>query len=568
MPDLETSLSPPETTTTTTFEQALPTTEVSSVSLRHCGRCSAEGDFLLYLKFGRNLSSNVRLCIERYIRRALRSEHTPADARYSRTPRKRRRYENSYTERRRIERYSSDARGMDRYSDDENSNDDYAAPIKRKRTLEDYGEGGDSIMHSTSTLVMYGEDAGFDLDTTRGNDSDMDHIEYRRGTREILGLPVDPMQNQGNVCFNCSMSGHEIRDCPTHIDKRQVDANRKAFKEKELGQFNSRLYIVVEEQKHTEEMRKRFRPGLPLSSELRKALDLKGEDDTPEYVDSMYYYGYPPAYLGSDPAHDPMSARDYSGPKPLSHQPHSPTPLRVYNDAEDYKSESDDDDQSVDGEAEKTDSINKGESDEEGAIDECDPIEEKNDGGIDRNIPLVMYPGLDLNEFDFTAPDNPGKPLRQRNVHCYASQPERDSRSRYMYYDSPYRHSEHYRNGYGNGDFSGRHTNMYTDYYSQNRDDPGASAYSTQNQRDLEWNTMLTGYYNAAQPGLSAAHSRDAMYSQEYAPPLPTDNPPPPPAASSQLSSSLQDGHDVLVHTDEKHDSEIEDGECNMEESD
>ncbi|KAJ2387779.1 hypothetical protein GGI23_006199 [Coemansia sp. RSA 2559] len=363
------------------------------------------------------------------------------------------------------------------------------------------------------------------------------------------------------------MPGHEVRDCPMPIDKRQVDANRKAFKDKELGQFNSRLYVVVEEEKHTEEMRRKYRPGLPLSSDLCNALGLKSVDDTPEYVDSMYYYGYPPAYLGSDPDQDPMSARGKSKPEA------SPNiaPLRVYNDAKDYEPESDDGASDEDAKLEK-DAEDNEDSDEEGAIDEDESIKENDANGgslhLNRNIPLVKYPGLDLNEFDFTS-DNPGQPLRQRRMYRYAQQPDRNDRSQRALYDPPYRHHGHYGNGYDSGrDSTRQRNNVYSDYYSQYQDDPVEPTYLTQSQRGFEWDTMLTGYYSAVQPR-HTVNNRDALYSQEYVnTPSPTNPPPPLPPSSSQQPSTLQNSNSPLSQAGEKDEGEIEDGECDMEESD
>ncbi|KAJ1895890.1 hypothetical protein LPJ81_004865, partial [Coemansia sp. IMI 209127] len=557
MPDLAATAGSPETRLAQTQSD---TDEQLGGSERQCGRCSAENNFLVYLEFGQGLSADARLCIERSVRRALRSKDACADGDYYRTPRKRRRYESSSSSigagGRRSGRY------MDYYSNNHSGDDnDDAAGNKRKRESEK-GAGGATC--TNSTLVMYGEDAGFDLDTTRDNDSDTDLIEYKRGTRSIVGLAVDPMQGQGNACFNCSMPGHEIRDCPMPIDKRQVDANRKAFKDKELGQFNSRLYIVVEEEKHAEEMRKKYRPGLPLSSELCDALDLKSVDDTPEYVDSMYYYGYPPAYLGSDPDQDPMSARGKPGPK----APPTTVPLRVYNDAKDYEPECDYSASGEDDEPEKTAGDNE-DSDEEGAIDEGDSIKENDANGdslpLSRNIPLVKYPGLDLNEFDFTS-DNPGQPLRQRNVYRYAQQPDRNDRSQRTLYDPPYRHDGHYGNGYGGGrNFTRQRNNMYSDYHSQYQDDPVEPTYSTPSQRGFEWDTMLTGYYSAAQ-SRHPVNNGGALRSQEYEyPPSPANPPPRLPPASSQQPSTLQDGNSPLSQAGEKDDGEIEDGECDME---
>ncbi|KAJ2843169.1 hypothetical protein J3B02_005352, partial [Coemansia erecta] len=120
----------------------------------------------------------------------------------------------------------------------------------------------------------------------------------------------------GNLCFNCSLPGHEIRDCPMPPDKERIEANRNTFNDKGSGQFNSRLYLCFEEEKHMEDMRRKYMPGQRLSQQLSEALGLEHENDIPEYIERMYHFGYPPAYLGISEGQDPLAARLESVSKP------------------------------------------------------------------------------------------------------------------------------------------------------------------------------------------------------------------------------------------------------------
>ncbi|KAJ2459453.1 hypothetical protein GGI02_005878, partial [Coemansia sp. RSA 2322] len=224
------------------------------------------------------------------------------------------------------------------------------------------------------------------------------------------------------------------------LDRDSVEANRNAFRDKGQGQFNSRLFIAVDEEKHADDMRRRFRPGQPLSCELKEALGLEQDDDVPEYVQSIYFHGYPPAYLGSAPDQDPLLVRDRTAVK----APATPE-LRVFSEDMDYADEVVGDTNQVsckpvvdvtDGELDADDKS----SIEDGALseDEADSDPNKQSALDDyaecvRNIPLVKYPGLDLAQFDFTSTSCPGKPLHPHTPH--RSKPSGESN--YRYYGEP-----------------------------------------------------------------------------------------------------------------------------------
>ncbi|KAJ2063159.1 hypothetical protein GGI17_001895 [Coemansia sp. S146] len=423
---------------------------------RKCGMCEIDSDFLICLQFGSGISQASRLHIERYIKRVLQS---PAKQGYEDT------YSTSRKRRRRDDAYDNS------YYEDASSR-----RTSRRRSVD---EGDATVvsesMSAGSVLVIYDQAVGFDLDTTKDPEME-DGPRYERGTNSVLGVSSDAAQALGNQCFNCSMLGHELRSCPVPLDREVIEANRSAFKEKGQSQFSSRLYLVVEEEKRMEEMRQRIRPGQPLSQKLREALGLERDDDVPEYVQSIYYHGYPPAYIGSTPDQDPLLARD----RTATPVPSTPM-LVVYNDDGDYVDEPSADVEVPDTSTAVNTALDDHEaddrsSDEEGALSEGEVDSEPEIQGIvsdkaeerHRNIPLVKYPGLDLTEFNFTSATCPGRPLR--------SGTPRRSRLRgedeYRYYDES-------QNGY------------YQDY-----DYPPQTA---QNTYTDPFAGMLDGYYRSSQ---------------------------------------------------------------------
>ncbi|KAJ2831269.1 hypothetical protein GGI24_001627 [Coemansia furcata] len=536
----------------------------SSVASRKCGMCEIDSDFLLYVQFGPSIGQTLRLQIERYIKRVLRS---PAKPGYGDT------YGNSRKRRRRDDVY-----------DDGCYEDVSGRRVSRRRSVD---EGDTAAVpeaaNSGSVLVIYDQAVGFDLDTTR--DSEMeDGPRYERGTNSVVGVSSDAFQALGNPCFNCSMLGHELRSCTMPLDRDIIEANRSAFKEKGQCQFSSRLYLVVEEEKRMDEMRKRIRPGQPLSQELREALGLERDDDVPEYVQSIYYHGYPPAYIGSTPDQDPLLARD----RPATSVPSTPM-LVVYNDEDDYVDESSADVEVPDTSAVVNHATHANEafdesSDEEGALSEGEVDSEPdirdstNDKAEEsrRNIPLVEYPGLDLTEFDFTSTTCPGRPLRSGTPHRSRLRGEDE----YCYYDesqnSYYRDHDYSQNTYGDP-FAG----MLDGYYRSSQ------------QTDPYWQ------HNAAMPprydDYSYHHQSPRQGAHLYGnnvnpPPPPVQSPPPLPSSPTDallgsVSESSQNPETSEQHkqnninmavrlpTDESEcqgnvNENVEDGECDMEESD
>ncbi|KAJ2771675.1 Zinc finger CCHC domain-containing protein 8, partial [Coemansia nantahalensis] len=365
---------------------------------------AADPDLLLRVQFGPSVRDSIRRRIVRYAKRLLRQDdaHAPEERRASAH---RRHYADRHGRKRRRASSASD------------ESEDYATGRGGRRSDIDCAQGYEQ------TIALYSRAAGFDLDAARGDASDLD-VRYEHGTLAVVGLTADSRQALGNPCFNCAMPGHELRDCPMPVDEDRTDANRRAFREKGPGQFSGRLYLAVEDEKRAGEMRERLRPGLPLSAELCEALGLKSSDEVPAYINNMYMYGYPPAYLGHDVVQDVLQTRSVATLQP----PPTPT-LHIYHDADDFDrahaapsdecSDRGDSTAHDKGAEAKIQTPTKGddvESDEEGAVSESELAAETNgtvgDGPAPtRNIPLVHYTGLDLKQFDFDSTERPGRPI-------------------------------------------------------------------------------------------------------------------------------------------------------------
>ncbi|KAJ2805104.1 hypothetical protein H4R20_002224 [Coemansia guatemalensis] len=439
-----------------------------------------DSECVLYLKFGPAADDDIRRRIMHHVRRVLSSCGAQRSENLHDSRRKRRRRDDDYS--------------ADRYGNGHGSTD-----RKRKRSLSELEESDyeqttaatAEVSGSDRSITFYSQSAGFDLDTVRDDDPDTD-IAFEHGTQAVIGLTNDLMQALGNPCFNCSIPGHDLRNCPMPLDDDRVEANKEAFREKGSGHFSSRFYLVAEEKKRTDEMRKMFRPGQPLSQELREALDLRHDDDVPAYIMNMYRYGYPPAYLGQEPGQDPMLACPISEPD----LPSTPD-LHVFADANDYdrlhnKPETQD---AANSDSARASNSNSG-TDEDGAISEGEADTDKKSAGgaSDKQdrvccIPLVKYPGLDLGRFDFDSVDAPGRPLYTSTPNTRAS-----SRRGMSYCDSYYHGGGHGMDTYRGG------------YYYDNYSDQTPARYMSNSAYDDDWGRMLNGYYQTSHSGYTGAN--------------------------------------------------------------
>ncbi|KAJ2782667.1 hypothetical protein H4R18_002145 [Coemansia javaensis] len=527
-----------------------------------------DADLLVRLQFGPGLDGAARRRIVRNVRRLLRLQDPPSPGARYETSRKRRRRDDG-----RRDDPDRDYRWRRR---------------RRDRTCADSesDEGGpDYAPGCPQSVALYSQAAGFDVDPAGGGSGGSDaEVWYAHGTKAVIGLTADAAQALGNPCFNCSMPGHELRDCPLPIDEDAVAANRRAFRERGPPQFSGRLHLAVEDEKRAAEMRERFRPGQPLSQQLREALGLEDESDVPDYIESMYVHGYPPGYLGHEPGQDPLLAR------PPAERPRPPTPdLRIYHDAHDSVGCADEADSTAGpnnanetepaSETEPLSNANEesGEEgaisdDEEGAIAEseldCDNKDASDPAPV-RNVPLVQYTGLDLAVFDFSLPGRPGRPLR-------AYTPRRPARPDYgpAYPDAQHPGSAH---RYLDRDYSDHR--RYPTHYLANGD---------------EWGGMLAGYHKIvgrSGPDAAACYGREAAPSPVSRRPTPsrmtgyggdqhlTPAKPPIPCALGPPGQQPEESQPTAVPSDASEPlsaperaapsgpEDLEDGECDMETS-
>ncbi|KAJ2454940.1 hypothetical protein EV183_001201 [Coemansia sp. RSA 2336] len=510
-----------------------------------------DSEMLLSLRFGPEVNERSQRRIIHFVRRVLYPEEN-ADNSYE-MRRKRRRRDGRYAS-----DYYSESDPEDTFDRKrkarrvESSNDRSYANIKSR-------DSSPERVNTIQTITFYSDAAGFDLDSTQCDTQDT--IRFEHGTKAIVGLTNDQAQELGNPCFNCSMPGHEVRDCPMPQDQDRIQANRDAFKERGSGQFSSRLYLEIENEKRIQAMRETFQPGKPLSQELREALGLQHDDDVPEYIDRMYIHGYPPAYIGTDPDEDPLHARKL----PTASIPSTPT-LYIYGDAKDYdtvhghnggtvdsNSTQQTGDDSHDSKSDEEGAI----SDEEGAIDDTTASNKHEDTHGSRlmcKIPLVIYPGLDLRKFNFDSDDRPGRPLHAHTPLAY-----REFMSSYYAANSrDYSCSPGYRGDYYSG--SRQRTRREYDYYNQ------PPIYHPSAGRNGEsWDGMLENYYRSATNNYAAAdeYGEYKVYRNHAPEPPETQQPQP-----KQSSTESQSNATLLTGTNSSKDDEngeLEDGECDME---
>uniref|UniRef100_H3C108 Zinc finger CCHC domain-containing protein 8 n=1 Tax=Tetraodon nigroviridis TaxID=99883 RepID=H3C108_TETNG len=95
-----------------------------------------------------------------------------------------------------------------------------------------------------------------------------------------------------SVCFNCGLSGHQLRDCPKPKDMAAINERRKEFVQ------NNNQVLLGNQRYHADEIEERFakyRPGI-LSDKLLTALGVDGHS-LPPLIYRMRQLGYPPGWL-------------------------------------------------------------------------------------------------------------------------------------------------------------------------------------------------------------------------------------------------------------------------------
>ncbi|KAJ1740037.1 hypothetical protein LPJ79_004496 [Coemansia sp. RSA 1821] len=509
-----------------------------------------DSDMLLSLRFGPKVNESSQRRIIHFVRRVLYPEEYTVDNSYE-MRRKRRRRDGRYAS----DYYSDSAPedALDRKRKARRVEPSHDRPHANTKSRDSSPERVAMIR----TVTFYSDAAGFDLDSTQCDTQDT--IRFEHGTKAIVGLTSDQAQELGNPCFNCSMPGHEVRDCPMPQDQDRIQANRDAFKEKGSGQFSSRLYLEVENEKRIQAMREMFRPGQPLSHELREALELQHDDDIPEYIDRMYIHGYPPAYIGSNSDQDPLHAR-----KLPASIPSTPT-LHIYSDAKDYDTVHEHNISTADSSSiqQPGDDGNNSKSDEEGAISDeegaiDDPeVSSKQNGTQDSQlackIPLVTYPGLDLRKFDFDSDDRPGRPFHVHTPFAYREFMD----SYYAANSGDYSYSPGYRGDYYSG--GRQRIRREYDYYQRS-----PIRHSSAGRNGESWDGMLENYRSAAGNYAAADEYGEYKVYRNYATESPAPQQPQPKHSSTpdQSNTAPLNGTNPLKVDDS---GELEDGECDME---
>ncbi|XP_031164835.2 zinc finger CCHC domain-containing protein 8 isoform X1 [Sander lucioperca] len=95
-----------------------------------------------------------------------------------------------------------------------------------------------------------------------------------------------------SMCFNCGLSGHQLRDCPKPKDMAAINERRKEFNQ------NNNQAMQSNQRYHADEVEERFakyKPGV-MSEDLLTALGIDG-NTLPPLIYRMRQLGYPPGWL-------------------------------------------------------------------------------------------------------------------------------------------------------------------------------------------------------------------------------------------------------------------------------
>ncbi|XP_054466807.1 zinc finger CCHC domain-containing protein 8 [Anoplopoma fimbria] len=119
---------------------------------------------------------------------------------------------------------------------------------------------------------------------------------YHQVFNQVIGTDGQDIEMKDkrpkSMCFNCGVSGHQLRDCPKPKDMAAINERRKEFNQ------NSNQSMQSNQRYHADEVEERFakyKPGV-MSEELLTALGL--DDNTlPPLIYRMRQLGYPPGWL-------------------------------------------------------------------------------------------------------------------------------------------------------------------------------------------------------------------------------------------------------------------------------
>ncbi|KAL6114133.1 zcchc8 [Pungitius sinensis] len=119
---------------------------------------------------------------------------------------------------------------------------------------------------------------------------------YQQTFNQVVGadgLEVEMKDKRPkSMCFNCGLSGHQLRDCPKPKDMAVINERRKEFNQ------NSNQTMQSNQRYHADEVEERFakyKPGI-MSEELLRAMGLDS-NTLPPLIYRMRQLGYPPGWL-------------------------------------------------------------------------------------------------------------------------------------------------------------------------------------------------------------------------------------------------------------------------------
>ncbi|XP_044052298.1 zinc finger CCHC domain-containing protein 8 isoform X2 [Siniperca chuatsi] len=119
---------------------------------------------------------------------------------------------------------------------------------------------------------------------------------YHQVFNQVIGTDGQEIEMKDkrpkSLCFNCGLSGHQLRDCPKPKDMAAINERRKEFNQ------NSSQAMQSNQRYHADEVEERFakyKPGV-MSEELLTALGIDG-NTIPPLIYRMRQLGYPPGWL-------------------------------------------------------------------------------------------------------------------------------------------------------------------------------------------------------------------------------------------------------------------------------
>uniref|UniRef100_H2ZQM0 Zinc finger CCHC domain-containing protein 8 n=1 Tax=Ciona savignyi TaxID=51511 RepID=H2ZQM0_CIOSA len=112
---------------------------------------------------------------------------------------------------------------------------------------------------------------------------------------------IDPtkMNRSSRLCFNCGMKDHQVKDCPSPRNFKNISQRRMQFQgmkgnspRNEGKSGNSRYHA---DQDSESNRFSEFKPGI-VSPQLREALGIQ-HHELPTYIYQMRWHGYPPGHM-------------------------------------------------------------------------------------------------------------------------------------------------------------------------------------------------------------------------------------------------------------------------------